>query len=313
LNSLNSDKTWQIQDATKINSFMECPRSYFYEYVLGWRSEVPNLHLEFGSAWHLAMAHLLTQGYAEQSVIEAYVLFEQHYRKYFPDIMDEVNAPKNPGNALRALLQYVKEYAGDKQVVHYTEIAGTVPIDDKHLLHFKMDSILEVEGQMRSREHKTGSTLSRQWEDQWSLAMQTGVYNHVLCCIYPPEQVWGVEINGVFFQKKENKFKRVPARRGTDMMNVWMWNTLHQLHMIDFEFERLADCKDEDRVLEAFPLNPTNCTKYFGCRYHDFCMVWANPLQHCYEVPFGYKVEYWNPADAEKTAKKVFTLEGREV
>lgn len=298
-----------IIDSTKLNAFLGCPRSYFYEYILGWRSEAPNLHLEFGKAWHLAMEHLLIRGYTNDGVAEAYMLLTEYYRKFFPEVMDEVNAPKNPAYALRALLGYIQEYENDKFDVKYTEIAGTVPIDEKHILSFRMDSILEVEGMIRSREHKTGSQLSRQWTDQWSLAIQTGTYNHVLCCIYPIEQVWGIEINGVFFQKKENKFQRVPARRSTEMMNVWHWNVCHICNMLDFEIGRLNDSSESDQVLMAFPQNPTNCTKYFGCKYHDFCMAWANPLQHIYEVPYGFKVEYWNPLEDGPTPKKVFNLE----
>jgi hypothetical protein len=281
---------------------------YFYEYILGWRSEAPNLHLEFGKAWHLAMEHLINNGYGERSIADAYGLFFNHYRQYFPEVMDEVNVPKDPSNALRALVQYCNEYKNDKFKPLYTEIAGTVPIDDKRVLHFRMDSILEEEGMIRSMEHKTGSQLSRQWTDQWSLAIQTGTYNHILYCLFPKEQVWGVEINGVFFQKKENKFMRVPARRNPDMMNVWHWTVLHLVNMIEWETQRMFDCREDDLVLTAFPMNPTNCTKYFGCKYHDYCMAWANPLERCDEIPMGFKQEWWNPANEESTAKHVFHL-----
>jgi hypothetical protein len=309
---LKPHESWNIIDSTKLNKFLECPRSYFYEYILGWRPEAPNLHLEFGKAWHLAMEHLINNGYEERSIAEAYALFHDHYRQFFPEIMDEVNFPKNPANALRALIQYCDEYKNDKFTPIYTEIAGTVPVDDKRVLHFRMDSILKnEEGLIFSREHKTGSTVSRQWTDQWSLSIQTGTYNHILYCLFPREEVWGVEINGTFFQKKENKFMRVPARRSLPMMNVWHWNILYLMDMIEFETNRMFE--DEcinGEVMTAFPCNPTNCTKYFGCLYHDYCMAWANPLQKCDEVPFGLKVERWNPADDEEKAKHVFHLEG---
>jgi hypothetical protein len=302
--------SWDIIDSTKLNNFLECPRSYFYEYILGWRSEAPNLHLEFGKAWHLAMEHLILNGYSDKVIAEAYAMFYEHYRKFFPELLDEANAPKNPANALRALVQYADEYKDDKFTPVYTEIAGTVPIDDGKALHFRMDSILmDSDGMIRSLEHKTGSTLSRQWTDQWSLSVQTGTYNHVLYCLYPAEQVWGVEINGVFFQKKENKFQRVPARRSLPMMNVWQWMVCHTMNMIDFETKRMQDVKEDALVMEAFPQNPTNCTKYFGCKYHDYCMAWPNPIARCEEVPLGMKQEWWNPADEESTAKHVFHLE----
>jgi hypothetical protein len=304
---LQEVKTWEVIDSTKIQNFLECPRSYFYEYVLGWRSESPNLHLEFGKAWHLAMEHLILHGYEEVYIAEAYIKLTEHYRKFFNPMMDKVNSPKNPANALRALIQYAIEYKDDHFKTIYTEIAGTVPMDADRRLHFRMDSVLDIGGEIRSREHKTGSTLSRQWTDQWSLSVQTFVYNHVLHCLFPREQVWGVEINGTFFQKKENKFQRVPARRSLEMMQASYWNVLHQMQMIEHNMDLLMKAKPDDKVMMCFPMNPTNCTKYFGCKFHDFCMAWANPLQRCDEIPFGFKIEHWDPSAEE--AKHTFNLE----
>ena len=86
---------WDVLDSTKIKAYLECPRKFFYEYVVGWRSIEPNIHLEFGKAWHLAMEHLLVKGYEDEELVQAYTLFHNHYRKYFPEVMDDVYAPKN--------------------------------------------------------------------------------------------------------------------------------------------------------------------------------------------------------------------------
>lgn len=304
---------WNVQDSTKLQNFMDCPRSYFYEYVLGWRQENPNVHLEFGKAWHYAMEHLiLCHGrdgeYKPQAVADAYDLFMNHYRKHFSEQMDDVTAPKNPSNALKALAGYSKEYAGEKYEPLYTEVAGTVPIGEDKVLHFRMDSIIRTADGIRSREHKTGSQLSRPWTDQWALKNQTRTYNHVLYCLFPEEEVWGIEINGVIFNKTKTQYIRVPCRQSKAMMRVWFWNVNHWFNLIKWEFERLAECKETDDVLMCFPMNTESCTKYFGCKYHDFCRVWSNPLQRLDEVPTGFKVEHWNPMDEDSNAKHIFNL-----
>lgn len=308
--------TWEILDSTKIKSYLECPRQYFFEYILGWRPVEPNIHLEFGKAWHLAMEHLLTHGYEEESVIEAFTLFHNHYREHFGPSMDEVYAPKNPETAFRALAAYANRYAvedkGEK--VLYTEIAGTVPIrpDKEHfnVVHFRMDSIIQKEdGLYRSREHKTGSNMSRQWADQWALDIQTGIYNHVLYCLFPESDVWGVEINGSFFKKKECTFMRVPARRTKRMMSAWFQIVCDTAMRIEEDIERL-ELGEEDDVMVAFTPNPTNCTKYFGCRYHPYCIAWANPLQKVDYIPDDMCISFWDPRDEEMKAKHIMRLEG---
>jgi hypothetical protein len=180
-----------------------------------------------------------------------------------------------------------------------------------------MDSILlDLEGDMYfSMEHKTGSTANNQWIMQWTLSFQPWIYTHVLYCLYPPKQVRGVMINGVFFRKvKDNSkakltdFMRVPCWKTTDQMQAGYETVLYYLQSLRSEYEMLSLSKDSNAVLRAFPMNPESCTKYFGCAWHDFCVAWANPLQRCEAPPIGYKQEWWNPS--EKEAKHIHNIGG---
>jgi len=307
--------SYKVLDSTKINTYLDCPRQYFYQYVLGWDTDRSNIHLEFGIAWHYAMETLLLEGYTEEAVINGWTALVEHYRKHFPPEEDAVLAPKNPEMALRALTGYIEEYMNrdrnDK--VLYTEIAGTVPVTERNVLHFRMDSIIETERGIISREHKTGSMLSRVWTDQWAQSIQTGTYNHVLHCLFPAEKIGGVEINGTFFGKKEIKYQRVPCRRSIPMMKDWMWTTVQIMNLIEWDMHRLFDeAREGDEIMMAFTKNPQACTKYFGCRYADFCMAWANPLQYSDEVPQGFTIRHWDPSHPEKPIKNTFTLKGGE-
>ena len=157
--------------------------------------------------------------------------------------------------------------------------------------------------------------MDSSWGEQWVLDFSLGTYSHVLHMLYPDETIYGIVIDGTFIRKKGIDFQRVPVRKTPDDMNVWWWNALHQLDMIDWEFERLTECKEEDGVLMAFPMNTGNCSHWGVCTYHDFCGAWANPLQHCEKPPQGFKLEYWNPLDMEKKAGKVVHLDknGKEI
>lgn len=306
-------ESWNIYDATKIQDYMDCPRSYFYKYILGWRSEEPNIHLEFGSAWHLAMEALIVNGYSNKSLSNAFDLFVEYYRQSFPEVMDARYHPKNPTMAFLGLSKYVEEYKNEVFEPLYTEIAGSVSLTNDIQIHFKMDSILNTQDGIKSREHKTAGQLSRQWRDQWSLKMQTGVYNHVLHCLFPPEKIWGVEINGAIFSAKDVKFERVPARRSISGMEAWYYNTISWIESIKKDTELLMRAWPEDNIMLPFRMNTENCTKYFGCPFHSFCIAWANPLQRCEEVPVGFTINHWNPLEEEKKAKTIFNLKGKGV
>jgi len=307
--------TWVIIDSSKMQTYLECPRLYFYQYVLGWRSVFPNNHLVFGEAWHLPMEHLLLNGYSDDIVIEGYNLFENHYRKVFNPDTDEMFKSKTPANAFLALGLYAShmDYRRDlsKYEVLYTEIAGSVAISDSKLMYFRMDSILRnrMTDKKFSLEHKTGSRLWM-WAEQWPLSIQTGTYTHVLHCLFPFGQVEGVTMNGTFFMNRKKdpiEFYRFPVGRTTDQMQVWLDTVNYYYEDIVRNMEMLSDAKEEDEVLFAFPLRPTSCLNYGRiCAFNDYCNAWQNPLQKCFEPPLGFEIDFWNPMERE--AKEIMNL-----
>lgn len=309
--------TWSILDASKIEEYMTCPRKYFYRYILGWQTEVPDVHRHFGTCWHKAMEIILEKGNNPDAIAEAYINFETLYREVFPAETDDTRFPKVPSVALKGLALYNNTYAeqDEGQKTLYVEVAGTVPVTTGRRLHFKMDSLVErKDGTVMTREHKTGTTLNRQWTDKWKLSLQVGTYIHVLYCLYPQEKVWGAEINGAFFKKGnknsggEVEFVRIPIRKTPPMMEDWLFNTLSWIELIDRDMDKLTHCSEQYEVMSAFSKNTTSCTDYFGCPYFDFCLSWSNPLQHAEEPPLGFIVQWWNPEERRQSAKKIIDL-----
>lgn len=322
---IETHPTWDIHDATKIGEYLICPRKYFYKYVLGWRREGANHHIEFGTAWHLAMAHLLRNDYSVDSIDGAHKLFTDHFRKFFPPEFDEDIAPKTPSFALTGLVEYVSRYAaedrkykvmetdGSKELI---EIAGSVLISEKHKLQFRMDSVLSrPDGKIMSREHKTGSRVTRAWMECWSTDFQVSTYNHVLRCKYDPKQVWGVEINGFFPQKGENKFERPPAGRSLKAMREWLWEANYYMDEIEWQFHQLREAKKEDSVMRAFPRNCRGCSMFNRpCSMLPFCATSMNPLEIAHVAQPGMEIYRWNPADyTERVPGAVLELTKLEV
>jgi hypothetical protein len=310
------DETWNVLDSTKIDSYMGCPRQNLYNYIFGWVTDVEKIDFVFGRAWHEAQEQLLITGYNMESIAQGCLRATEAYREAYPvEETDVDRLPKVPKSIDLAMLKYVKEYEKDDVDTEtvYTEIAGKVPInsDKNWFLHFKMDSILKDKRGVFSREHKTGSANSRQWRDGFKLRFQIGTYNHVLYCLYPVEEVWGIEVGGAVFTKgKGVEFVRIPVRKHPRMMEAWLYqaNYYYSQYMKDIELLQSKDGEKEE-VLDCFQLRTVNCTAYRGCPYMDFCLSWANPLQ--YDVtkpPEGFKIEFWNPSKQRETAKKVIDL-----
>ena len=136
-------------------------------------------------------------------------------------------------------------------------------------------------------------------------------------CYFSPELIKGVKINGTIFKKvkgggKSNaarfEFIRVPCWQNNEWMRTWLWNVLHWIDLIEYNYQQQAESSEDDDTLMAFPLNLTNCDKWFGCKFRDFCHFWANPLQKCDEPPLGFRVDRWDPTEKPATHKFDLTV-----
>ncbi len=286
---------------------MSCHRKYFFEFVLGWKLEGSNVHLEFGIAVHHAMEHLLLNGYSSKSMMEAYDLFEKHYRKHFTIEADIGNAPKTPGNFLTALPEYILKYKEDKFEVLHTEVSGKILIGPERYLHFRQDSIIRNELGICSFEHETGSNFNSKWANQWRQKIQVGAYAHVCYCLYGNvEEIFGVIINGMFIKNPPTRknspvthFERVPIRKTSIHMEDWYHTVNYWYDRIQESFDLLDATSIDDPVMIAFPKNSESCDKYFGCPYLEYCNAWSNPLQRCEKIPSEFTQFYWNPTEVE--------------
>lgn len=324
--------TWDIKDSSKLDTWVRCKRRYFFEYMLGWRSDYPNHDLYFGQSWHLAREHQLIYGY--EDFAGAYDTFINYYRQQFAPEDDAINIPKTPTAVLNALMKFNEERPRDlidNEVVildgvKMTEISGKVPVDDNRVLYYRMDSIMrrKEDEMIFSWDHK--STVEkyingRQWAEAFHLSLQNGTYTHCLYCMFPIEQVLGIEFCGVGFTflKRGSSarpagyhatFRRVPAFKTPEQMNTWLWTVNVLLDEIEQEMDRFSHCREDDSVLMAFPMNPTSCTDFRGCPYHDYCLSWQNPIQNAYEPPIGFKEEFWDPSAMDTRVKKDLEWKG---
>ena len=303
---------------------MDCPRQYFFRHILGWESDEPNIHLEFGSAVHKAMEHLLINGYGADSILDAFELFVKHYRSIFPPELDEINAPKIPSNVLRALPLYCKFYNEDmkKFKVLHTEVAGVVLIGDNRKIYFKTDSIIDEKDEgIMSLEHKTTGRMTSSWAKQWPQKIQVGTYTHVLNCMY--KEAYCVKINAIvitnppkmkkdgvtpYANARDCEFRRIPLRKSMSMMDDWLYTINFWYDWIEAETDKILTQKEDDNIMTVFPKRTENCSNYFGCPYADYCQAWPNPLRKCKEPPVGFKVAHWDPSELEKEAREVVEL-----
>lgn len=299
---MNEHELWSVQDPSKIQTYQTCPRRHFYEYILGWQPDTPSIDLIFGEAWHIAQEILLNYGYTEDAVFLAYGKLTEKYREAFNPVMDDSYFPKNPSFAYMMLQKYIQQYADDLYNFRplYTEVSGSVSIDSRRVLYFKTDSILEWTagpraGKKFSLEHKTARSTKGFWISRYSMRMQVFVYTHVLRCLYGDDTDC-VILNASQFQKTDPNHSRFELPKSLDQMRAWYFEIQRVLDDMERDYEQVKKQSPEDDILACFPRNGESCSKWNRtCPYFDFCIAWENPLRYADSVPFGMKVEHWDP------------------
>lgn len=310
---LHYHPSFSFLDSSKLTSYMECGRRYFFEYLLGWRPEIGSIHTDFGSAVHVGMEHMLNGGDAD----EAYALFYDHLTKIHPPPYD--HPTKNPEKARLMFQAYEKHYS-DTWRVKYTEIVGKVPIilDPYRVdLTLRIDAVVEDTYGLVVIDHKTASRFDKLWEAQFNLSVQVNCYLHAAASHWGWDNVFGFLVNGIAFMKrKENpyEFKRAMIRRTPRAIEQWIMTCrtwidkyLWEMNALNRVDPKASTMRVEGEghfgsAVELFPQNPKSCTNYgMVCPYMDMCEAWHNPLDHIGEgeAPTGMVVERWDPTERD--------------
>lgn len=262
-----------------------------------------------------------------EAALESYVIYRQNDRwkvmsmdEPCPTCYDKglVNIPitQDPSG-----LEICKECNGTRKINKpLIEVSGSVPISNKWRLQYRMDKVMSDEsGHVIVRDHKTAKTDNEVNRQSWTSKMQPNLYGHALLCLVDQDRYRGVELDITFFRKKDltdrgvNRHLTAPVYRDKELMNGWLWDTLHWLDQIEWNFEQLSKSSKDDDVLKAFPRNENGCTSFFKlCPYYSICHTNNNPLKFEDNTPFGFIINYWDPREriGEKDGK-VFHFDGR--
>jgi hypothetical protein len=316
--NLTLNPSVSIIDCTKLKTFFKCPRAFFFEHVLGWRPSQPNHHLQFGIAWHLAMEELLKDlkehgTYTDLGEALAILAFKKGYEAFA-----DHDPPKSLENGALAIHQYRNQWQGDDFEVLFTEVAGTITVGENRQLHFRLDAPCRDSQGVFVLEHKTTQKFGSNYEFSWNIALQTGAYTHFEYCYFPEEvKKNGVVINVASLSKppiikkdgtpragsRENEFLRIPVRRSLESQQNWLHQVNYAWDLLDQSLDTLlGDDSPDNPIQYSFPCNPESC---YYCNWLTHCVSWDNPLRHVNEVPTGYEVSHWNPADVEEGTMKV--------
>lgn len=293
-----------IFDSTKIKTFLECPRKFLLEYILGIRPDFPNHHLIVGGVWHKVMEVFVET----RDVDAAFEVYRELFFKDFPMEMADTLAPKDPANIYNALQLYANYTKDDpdKFKIISKETCEEIDIGAQAKIYAKIDLVVEEKdtGLIVGRDYKT---TGMDTEPCYELDVQMLNYLMALHYMYGQDRVDRYEIDRIVFRKskevhgskggKGNAVERFELAPSTTLMRMHRMAMLRTIGEIFYEAELLADGGSD--ITSAFPPNFTSCDNYGGCRFCSLCAIGEDPVNYVENVPQAFRREFWDPREED--------------
>ena len=235
-------------DPSSISCFLECPRKFYYRYVIGLEKREKPASLVFGEAVHLALAEY----YRGRSMVEAI--------RVASPLLNEVEEERRGKEAFKVIMEaYAEQYPREKEVfeVEAVEVEGAIEVGEV-LLCFRLDMYARFQNGVVVVDHKTTSSMGMHFFRRFRPNFQIDAYAFAL-----KEMVGrcdGVLINGIYVGKSPKFGRELSSRTPRE-------------HAV---FKETLGCVVEEmrRCWEArkWRMNTTACNTYAGCPFRDLCI-----------------------------------------
>lgn len=307
-------------DNTRLGSYKECPRKYYFRHVRHWRGSGLAASLGFGLAWHEAMDQVWTGAARGQDPEEthkkAMVAFDLSWSEQgFPSWNDmdleaeQKLSPRTPGVAAEMLHCYIQErwpFLTNKIELLAVERPFCVDLGIPNVFYVgRRDKDISLEGRIISPEHKTTTAYKKEggfrndYLESWSPDSQVDGYIHSGHMDYG-KKFWAVWIDAALVHKTvHDKFRFIPVDRMLEHMEGWLSDVKAWIDQV-FRDERALERQRQEKsnkgdALNCFRKNTKSCFgKYGACGYVDICRFVSNP-ETLDEPPEGFIIEKWEP------------------
>lgn len=308
-------------DYSSLTTYLECPRKFFFQYVLHFRSSRPSIHLVFGSAWHYGLettyAELkagtpLTPADAREISIRAFnALWSLEGEPHFePDLV----YPKSPARAADMYDRYWKQHLDSdlEKTVLGVESPFTIDLSviTPGMPNYigRLDLVFEhQDGSLEVVDHKTASSINKITGPGFNSSFQTDGYLTAGHMFYDklPEVTYRVALcqktkiafEDFTFSKRQSALDRFLQ----DLINHCS-SIINNLKLLEIDQDKSSD---KSYIMPAFLRKPGYaCTSYFStCPYFDLCNFRNNPMTWKDSPPQGYSVNEWDPVLHEANLK----------
>lgn len=296
-------------DYSSLQEYIDCPRKFFFKYILHLRTEHSNLDLFFGSAFHYGLEQAFLQLKTDQNISPSNLSdiasdgMSLYWDKLNPGFDEDISFPKNPGNAATIYRKFFKEKLPSimkDALILAVESPFTIHLgNDLPVYTGRIDLILETPSNIIIIDHKTAKSVNDTTNFAYYNSLQSDGYlfaasiysDKLSLALYLIYQI--AKTKSDIYSYKVMKNTSLLERSFTDIIN-YTKEILSNLKVYESEF---LYRHDNTYCQKSFPRSPgAACTKYFRtCEYADLCAYRQNAMTWGVSIPNGFIQEEWHP------------------
>lgn len=265
-----------VYDSSTSRCYRECPRRYFWQYVLNLVPKFDNrAPLNFGQAIHEALKTWYTTGDADQSIGDFHNIWE--------DRVEDTKRTHVTGEKL--LKGYFERYPKENfKPISPPEQGFKIDMGGFYYVG-RFDYVIEYNGMPLVMDHKTSSKMGQSYYYQFRPNIQISGYCFAADIVYKVKTL-GAMINVLYLTTRTRDYFR-------DIIPREEWEKREFVSVISKIADEISSLpRDDYRAWEPYW---SNCTRWGVCGYRDLCLC-----EDPYRMIGMYREEEWDPLEEYK-------------
>lgn len=257
-----------LLNQSRVQTFEDCHRKYYWNYVVGLEIDRPRWALNDGTATHMGLA-LLGSGKGIDEAVEG---AKKELRKLMPKRLmpgDEEDLLEHEALVEKMLRGYHAEYKETTWVPIAQETKGTVEVGTgtRVYLVFRTDKLATWNSRLWIVDHKTAGKLDLRDLMKYEMALQFSAYAYAVT-VFTKQQVAGIIID-ILVKTKTPQYHRDLKTRDTKSLQEFE----NEFTEIGKEIKwRLTRVELGEDPMTVFYKNTNECFRYGTCPYRELCM-----------------------------------------
>lgn len=293
-----------IRDHTAVNTFMTCPRKYFYRIVLGFKSRGDAPYFAWGSAYHKFREVLeATYGYgdnaprvfdiklSEKALLEATRAGLQYWNTHGQDQpvgskFDWMTGPRLIQVFRKAFDHWVQEKQRGRIQVLAIEQFFIVELEDGSSTTGRADQIVRWNGKLWGRDFKTTS------KEEAFIKRAVTPNDQFTRYTVAESKMAGESVNGQLIEYMYNAKSTKTQQKGPAIFTIPATRTPGELEEWEREQTVINKFLDACRESDIWPMATNSCVY---CEYHSVC---SKPTEGAMmsQLQTHFVCEPWDPS-----------------